>query len=241
MAFLLMIPIWAATDLRLFLTATADPSHISHPSHAREATHSVPTYLLANGTVHFAQNIIAFIILASVSPVTYSIASLIKRVAVICIAIAWFAQRVHPIQGLGIGLTFFGLWLYNGAKGDVERGEKERRGVEARREGALPMTREEEKEMALAAFRHPSERTPTPAQLNMNFGPAATEAPNAFSALVMPSAAAPRPSAQQVHRGMGLVIDLPPKATPGDRDPYPSPPASIDSPPLTAQLVAVHA
>jgi len=80
-----------------------------------------------NGAVHYAQNIIAFIILSTTSPVTYSIASLIKRVAVICIAIAWFNQNVHPVQGLGIVLTFLGLWMYNSAKGDVERGENKMR------------------------------------------------------------------------------------------------------------------
>ncbi|TFY73734.1 hypothetical protein EWM64_g10278, partial [Hericium alpestre] len=143
MAFLLMIPIWLYTDFPL-LMASSEPGHVSHPSHGHSATHSVTYYFFANGTVHFAQNIIAFIILSSVSPVTYSIASLIKRVAVICMAIVWFNQQVHPVQGLGIGLTFFGLWMYNNAKGDVERGENKRRGVEARREGMLPLTRSQD-------------------------------------------------------------------------------------------------
>ena len=63
MAFLLMIPIWLCTDLPAFLAASNDPTHVAHPSHAREATHGVPLYLFMNGTVHFGQNIIAFIIL----------------------------------------------------------------------------------------------------------------------------------------------------------------------------------
>ena len=171
-----------------------------------------------------------------------SVASLLKRVFVICVAIVWFRQAVTALQWLGIALTFFGLYLYHGAKGDVERGEKERRGVEARREGALPLTREEEKEMALAA--RAADRTPTPAQLLMNFGAApigASGEENATSAFSRPIAA-PRTVSQQTHRGAGLIIDLPHKPAPGgERDPYPSPPASIDSPPLTAQLVSVHA
>ncbi|KAI0035316.1 triose-phosphate transporter family-domain-containing protein [Vararia minispora EC-137] len=230
MAFLLMIPIWMATDLRAFLAASADPSHVAHPSHAREATHGVKTYFFLNGTVHFAQNIIAFIILASVSPVTYSIASLIKRVAVICLAIVWFSQRVHPVQAFGIGLTFFGLYLYHGAKGDVERGEKARRGVEAARDGALPLTREQEKEATLA--RGP----PTPAELQMNFMPPTAMAghvPDAYSSQ-MRSPVMSKDAFQRMHPN--LHIDTLPRA-----DPYPSPPASIDSPPLTAQLVPVRA
>ena len=42
-----------------------------------------------------------------------------------------------------LALTFVGLWMYNNAKGDVARRENKRRGVEARREGMLPTTREE--------------------------------------------------------------------------------------------------
>jgi len=100
-------------------------------------------YFYMNGTVHFAQNIIAFVILSSTSPVTYSIASLIKRVAVICIAIMWFNQTVHPIQAVGIVLTFAGLYMYNNAKGDVERGEKKMTRVQAARDLILPTTKSE--------------------------------------------------------------------------------------------------
>ena len=96
-----------------------------------------------NGTVHFAQNLIAFIILASTSPVTYSIASLIKRVAVICIAIVWFNQTVHPVQALGIAMTVGGLYMYNTAKADVQRGEIQMHRVEAARGLVLPSNRAE--------------------------------------------------------------------------------------------------
>ncbi|KAH7913858.1 triose-phosphate transporter family-domain-containing protein, partial [Hygrophoropsis aurantiaca] len=138
MAFILMVPIWAFTDLpRLLSSSESTPPHATHPVF-------VPYYLFMNGTVHFAQNIIAFVILSSTSPVTYSIASLIKRVAVICIAIVWFSQNVHPVQGLGIGLTFAGLYMYNTAKSDVERGEHRRTRVEAHKDMMLPTTRAEE-------------------------------------------------------------------------------------------------
>ena len=52
-------------------------------------------YLLwANGGVHFAQNLLAFQVLAHVSPVTYSIANLFKRVFVILLAIV--RRAAHP-------------------------------------------------------------------------------------------------------------------------------------------------
>jgi len=66
-----------------------------------------------NGTFHFGQNILAFVLLSMVSPVTYSVASLLKRVFVISVAIVWFRSPTTNLQAVGIGLTFFGLYLYD--------------------------------------------------------------------------------------------------------------------------------
>ncbi|KAI9814519.1 MAG: suppressor of loss of ypt1 [Phylliscum demangeonii] len=66
-----------------------------------------------NGTFHFGQNIMAFVLLSIISPVTYSVASLIKRIFVITVAVVWFGNRTTPVQGAGILLTFFGLYLYD--------------------------------------------------------------------------------------------------------------------------------
>lgn len=139
MAFLLMVPIWMYTDLPSLMSHSH--MHVDDP-HAHPALSTLTNFVI-NGSVHFLQNVLAFVLLAQTSPVTYSIASLIKRVAVICIAVVWFRQHVHLIQGLGIGLTFVGLWCYHGAKGDVEKGEKKVRRVENAREGMLPSTRSE--------------------------------------------------------------------------------------------------
>lgn len=57
------------------------------------------------------------------SPVTYSIASLVKRIFVIVMSIIWFGQVVSFAQWIGILLTFVGLWMYQSAKRDVDRGE----------------------------------------------------------------------------------------------------------------------
>lgn len=128
MAFTLMIPVWIYSDASRVL---------AH----QFVGESIGFYLIINGAVHFAQNLLAFAILSSTSPVTYSIASLIKRIAVICLAIVWFKQSVHPIQAVGIALTAIGLWMYNNAKRDVERGEKRMRQVEAVRGGVLPISK----------------------------------------------------------------------------------------------------
>lgn len=68
---------------------------------------------ILNGVFHFAQNIMAFILLSMLSPVSYSVASLIKRVWVIVIAVIWFRSSTTRIQMVGIGMTCFGLYLYD--------------------------------------------------------------------------------------------------------------------------------
>lgn len=81
-----------------------------------------------NGTFHFGQSLVAFVLLGMTSPVTYSVASLIKRVAVILFAIVWFGNPMTRVQGFGFVLTFLGLYLYDrtsdAAKADKRTREK---------------------------------------------------------------------------------------------------------------------
>jgi len=228
MAFLLMVPIWLYYDLPIFMSSS---TNVAHPSHGHSTPHSVYYYFFMNGTVHFAQNIIAFIILSSTSPVTYSIASLIKRVAVICIAIVWFAQTVHPVQGFGILMTFAGLYMYNNAKGDVERGEKKMRRVEAAREMMLPTTKADARMMS-------GTETP-PSEISLSTSDSAES-----SALGSASTMHGRPRAPSYHNGHvhppnNLSVKITPpvfSSSPKDgriispTDSYPSPPPSLDSP-----------
>ncbi|KAI8335060.1 triose-phosphate transporter family-domain-containing protein [Chlamydoabsidia padenii] len=83
-------------------------------------------YFVLNGTMNFGQNWFAFTTLSLTSPVTYSILSLLKRIFVIVMSIVWFGQQVSWTQSLGILLTFVGLYLYQQAKQDVDRGEREK-------------------------------------------------------------------------------------------------------------------
>lgn len=61
---------------------------------------------------------LAFQVLGVVSPVTYSVASLIKRIAVVTVSILWFGQKVSAMQQFGIVLTFGGLYIYDKFGGD---------------------------------------------------------------------------------------------------------------------------
>ncbi|CDO69638.1 hypothetical protein BN946_scf184851.g26 [Trametes cinnabarina] len=248
MAFLLMIPIWIYYDLPALLSSRTDPTHVAHPTHGHATPHSVTYYFIANGTVHFAQNIIAFVILASTSPVTYSIASLIKRVAVICIAIVWFAQPVHPIQAAGIALTFFGLYMYNSAKGDVEKGEHKMRRVEAARDLALPVTKAElSSDTEMSADDRLGKLSPEPissvAQVAMSsaYGRHAHPAgshphPHATPSTPshppqIPSYSRSHPNATNLHIKITPPSATKPAAVTSPIDSYPSPPPSLDSPP----------
>jgi solute carrier family 35 protein E1 len=146
MAFLSMIPLWAYSDMPTLIALWLDPDSVHLPVKVnRGAPPNVPLYFVVNGLVHFAQNLLAFAILSSTSPVTYSIASLVKRIAVICLAIIWFNQKVHPVQAVGIALTGIGLWMYNAAKRDVEKGEKKVRRMEAVKDGMLPFNRADQR------------------------------------------------------------------------------------------------
>ncbi|RKO86459.1 triose-phosphate transporter family-domain-containing protein, partial [Blyttiomyces helicus] len=114
LAFVLMTPLWCWSD-GLSLLLYADPTRIP--------TARVTLLFLLNGITHFAQNVLAFWILSLVSPVTYSIASLLKRIFVIVAAMVWFGDAVSGRQAVGVGMAFLGLWLYDRAKGDVASGE----------------------------------------------------------------------------------------------------------------------
>ena len=115
MAFMLTLPIWLfsegfglldryATEGRL----TLPREEMKHPENALTESELILEFCF-NGTVHFAQNILAFTLLGMISPVTYSIASLIKRVWVICMAIVWFGQKTTQVQAAGIALTYVTL------------------------------------------------------------------------------------------------------------------------------------
>jgi solute carrier family 35, member E1 len=231
MAFMLMIPIWFYYDLPVFLSPS---DHVVHPTHGHSGPHSVTYYFIMNGTVHFAQNIIAFVILSSTSPVTYSIASLIKRVAVICIAIVWFNQTVHVVQAFGILLTFTGLYMYNNAKGDVEKGEKKMMRVEAARELKLPTTNADARMMS-------GTETPPEVMTFSHIGTGMTSATGLGSAGSNVHGRPRAPSAVPHLNAHGLSVKITPpsfnaKRSAKDRmssptDSYPSPPPSLDSPP----------
>ena len=139
LALLFTLPIWLWSEgLTLIsdyastgtLTLREKPGSLDHGALALE--------FLFNGTFHFGQSLVAFVLLGMTSPVTYSVASLIKRVAVIIFAIVWFGNPMTRIQGAGFILTFLGLYLYDRTS-DAAKADKRARGKQDAAHPLLPV------------------------------------------------------------------------------------------------------
>ncbi|KAF2755094.1 TPT-domain-containing protein [Pseudovirgaria hyperparasitica] len=140
LAFLITCPIWLWSEgfgiigdflHDASLDLTEKPGSLDHGRLALE--------YFFNGTFHFGQNLVAFVLLSMVSPVTYSVASLIKRVFVIVFAIVWFGNKMTRVQGLGIVLTFAGLYLYDRTK-NAGKADKQARNLQLNTDALLPTT-----------------------------------------------------------------------------------------------------
>ena len=114
LAFILIFPLWLFTEgLELTSDFLRDAS-VDLSNKPGSYDHGRLTLeFIFNGTFHFLQSLVAFALLSLVSPVTYSVASQIKRVSIVLFAIVWFGNRVSIVQAGGITLTFLGLYLYD--------------------------------------------------------------------------------------------------------------------------------
>lgn len=111
-AFVLMFPIWVYYD---FVAVFRSGSGF---------TMQLLLLFFFNGLTHFSQAMLAFSVLSLVSPITYSIASLCKRIFVITASIIYVQDPVSLAQSTGIIITFAGLWLYHLAEMEVSQGEE---------------------------------------------------------------------------------------------------------------------
>lgn len=114
LAFLVTFPIWLWSEgFTLFADFFTDAS-LELSGRPGSLDHGRLTLeFIFNGTFQFTQSLVAFVLLGLTSPVTYSVASLIKRVFVIVFAIFWFGNPMTSVQATGIGLTIVGLYLYD--------------------------------------------------------------------------------------------------------------------------------
>lgn len=140
LAFLLTVPIWFWTEGIGIIGDFLHDGAVDLEEGPNTFDHGrLFVEFVFNGTFHFGQNILAFVLLSLVSPVTYSVASLIKRVFVIVIAIIWFRSPTTKVQGMGIALTFFGLYLYDRSSERNKADRKARNMTEGKETPLLPL------------------------------------------------------------------------------------------------------
>jgi solute carrier family 35 protein E1 len=139
LAFLLTSPIWFWSEGFGLIGDLFHDGAIDLKDHPEALDHGRLTLeFVFNGTFHFGQNIIAFVLLSMVSPVTYSVASLFKRVFIVVVSIVWSQKPTTKIQGLGIALTFFGLYLYDRTSGQ-SKADRKAKLMDIKEESILPL------------------------------------------------------------------------------------------------------
>lgn len=139
LALLFTLPIWLWSEGFALVADYLRDGSISLREKPGALDHGALTLeFLFNGTFHFGQSLVAFVLLGMTSPVTYSVASLIKRVAVIIFAIVWFGNPMTRIQGLGFIFTFLGLYLYDRTS-DAAKADKKARAKEESSHPLLPL------------------------------------------------------------------------------------------------------
>jgi solute carrier family 35 protein E1 len=137
LAFLFTLPLWLWSEGFTLLGDFLRDASIELSDHPGAYDHGrLLLEFLFNGTFHFGQNIVAFILLSMVSPVTYSVASLIKRVFVIVFAVVWFGKPITKIQAFGLLLTFVGLYLYDRTS-DAGKADRRAKALHSKSQGTL--------------------------------------------------------------------------------------------------------
>ncbi|KAJ9666123.1 hypothetical protein H2201_003801 [Coniosporium apollinis] len=141
LAFLLTAPLWLWSEGFTLIADFLHDASVDLSGRPGSLDHGrLVLEFIFNGTFHFGQNLVAFVLLSMVSPVTYSVASLIKRVFVISFAIVWFGNKMTTFQGVGIGLTFLGLYLYDRVS-DAAKADRRARMLQTQsRDALLPLT-----------------------------------------------------------------------------------------------------
>jgi solute carrier family 35 protein E1 len=137
LAFLLTLPLWLWSEGFTLIGDFLHDASIELSDRPGAFDHGrLLLEFLFNGTFHFGQNIVAFVLLSMISPVTYSVASLIKRVFVILFAVVWFKKPMTSVQVFGLVLTFLGLYLYDRTS-DATKADKRARALQSKGQGML--------------------------------------------------------------------------------------------------------
>jgi len=101
MAAIMFFPVWLLVDA---------------PKIPSELNSEIFTLLVVDGALHWCQNILAFTLLKLVTPLTYAVANVTKRIAVISVSLLLLK---NPVTGTNLGgmmMAIVGVFFYNRAK-----------------------------------------------------------------------------------------------------------------------------
>ncbi|CDO92395.1 unnamed protein product [Kluyveromyces dobzhanskii CBS 2104] len=68
--------------------------------------------IMLNGALHFLQSMITFYLIGEISTLSYSIANIMKRIAIISFSWVYTSHNITPIQILGMLLNVTGIFFY---------------------------------------------------------------------------------------------------------------------------------
>merc|ERR1719244_1870815 len=101
MAALMFFPIWLLVDA---------------PKITSELNTDTLILLIVDGCLHWLQNILAFTLLKLVTPLTYAVANVTKRIAVISVSLLLLKNPVTVTNLGGMAMAIMGVFCYNRAK-----------------------------------------------------------------------------------------------------------------------------
>merc|ERR1711992_399711 len=101
MAGLMFLPIWLLVDA---------------PRIPGELNTEISLLLLIDGALHWLQNLLAFTLLKLVTSLTYAVANVTKRIAVISVSLLLLKNPVTWVNMGGMAMAIFGVFCYDRAK-----------------------------------------------------------------------------------------------------------------------------
>ena len=107
-ALLIFLPIWAIVDGRVFL--------FGDPEFDYENLYHILTLLACAAFSNVGQNVFAFCVISTISPLSYSIANVSKRIVIITGSLLFFKDPVTLTTVIGMCIAITGVFIYNRLK-----------------------------------------------------------------------------------------------------------------------------